>query len=171
MKTIPLTRGKVALVDDEDFEWLNRFKWCAHKVGNRWEATREFNLHATNGDSRSYHMTMAVFLIGTNRKLRIDHVNRNSLDNRKSNLRWATSGQNSVNWWREKSNRYGRGVFKNKYGTFQAHIKPKIDEHYHLGSFKNAKDARDAYDAAAVKFYGKFAMLNRDHFQKKGQEN
>jgi hypothetical protein len=167
MKTIPLTKGKVALVDDEDFAWLNRFKWYAKLCGTRWEAVREFSFVNSSGETVQYQISMATFLMGTKLSLVPEHKNRNSLDNRRENLRWASRSFNAVNWWRK--NKHGRGVVKHREGGFHAAIKKSIADKQktHLGMFATAQEARDAYDDAAIKYHGEFAMLNRDHFKPK----
>jgi hypothetical protein len=91
MKEIKLTRGKIALVDDTDYEWLNSFKWCwvevrkgytGYAVRNvgKWKATK--------------HQSMHRLLMGNPKGKVVDHINGNSLDNRRSNLQAISNRQN-----------------------------------------------------------------------------
>ena len=95
MKEIPLTQGKVALVDDEDFEWLNTWKWYAGKGsrGKRWYARTGFR--EQNGTRNIYmHQMLMLF---PKKPLQIDHLNHNGLDNQKDNLRVCTGRENMHN--------------------------------------------------------------------------
>lgn len=94
MKEIQLTQGKVALVDDEDFERLNQFKWYAHKDGKTFYAMR--SLPRING--RQHKIRMHHIVIGFPLKgLMSDHCDGNGLNNQRGNLRFVTSRQNSQN--------------------------------------------------------------------------
>ena len=89
--------------------------------------------------------------------LEIDHINRNKLDNRMSNLRVATSGQNNYN--RESKNKTGyRGVHKDK-KKYNARIKYKGEE-YGVYGLETKEEAALAYNELAIKYYGDFAQLN-----------
>jgi murein L,D-transpeptidase YafK len=144
MKTILLSKNKVALVDDEDFEYLNQWKWsyingyAARRPGGRW-------------------VRMHRLLMNTPANMETDHVNGNTLDNQKINLRICTSRQNKANQHKRSDNTSGyKGVNWHKENRcWVAHIHSK-----HLGVFKNIEDAARAYDAAAKEVYGEFAKPN-----------
>ena len=160
MKEIQLTQGKVALVDDEDFEYLNQWKWYAHtsKKSNTFYAAR--NSLKING--RTKRIKMHTFIYDKNNsEILIDHINNNGLDNRKSNLRICNHNQNQQNKLIYKSNTSGyKGVFwhkaANKWGS-RIGLNCKI---IYLGVYKNKIDAAKSYNEAAIKFYGEFAKLN-----------
>lgn len=156
MKTIKLTQNKIALVDDDDFERLSKFKWCAYRAGNTWYAQRY------NGPRKTMLMHREVF----NVKSCIDHKNGNGLDNRKENLRVATTSQNARNKIKNKQ-RNGKpcsSIFKGvsihrPSGKWQAHINNGDGQKY-LGLFTTQKDAAKVYDTNAYNLFGDFASLN-----------
>jgi hypothetical protein len=151
MPLIMLTRGKVAIVDDEDFDQLSKFKWHAHRnaATGVYRAVR----HVSGTRNKTVDMTREI--LGEREGFVVDHKNRDTLDNRRSNLRWASRAENAVNWLRR--NKHGaRGVFQNGPNTFTARIsinKVRIT----VGSFSNVDDAREAYIAAAQKYHRDFA--------------
>jgi len=158
LRTIPLTRGKVAIVDDEDFEKVNQFKWHASKTKRGlWYAKR----HVLIGDIDTTQ-SMHRFIMGLEHgdPQQVDHRNRvNTLDNRKENLRIATNAQNSRNQGHRKNNTSSmKGASWHK-GKWQAQItvNGKIQ---HLGLFPTVELAGQAYDAAALKYHGEFAAPN-----------
>ena len=93
MKEIKLTQGQFALVDDEDFEYLNQWKWYASKHKNDCRASREVSI----GHCKSINVSMSRVIMNAKDGQLIDHINRNPLDNRKSNLRFCTRSQNNTN--------------------------------------------------------------------------
>ena len=112
MKTIPLTQGQEAIVDDEDFEALSRYKWTAW-----WNPSSKsyyaYRMPTVNG--RRVRVTMHRQLLGLSHgdRLQGDHINRNTLDNRKRNLRIATASQNGMNRTKNGNNTSGfKGVVK-----------------------------------------------------------
>jgi hypothetical protein len=151
MKLIPLTQGKSAIVDDEDFGYLNQFKWCFNNGYAITMESRKFN----NGKQRRIYMHRVI--LNTPSDLEGDHVNRNRLDNRKENLRICTHKQNTQNHSILKSNTSGyRGVHflksKNKWRV--------IIQNEFIGYFNNKKQAAKTYNIEALKRYGEFANLN-----------
>lgn len=148
MRTIALSKTIVALVDDADFEAVSRVKWYPHKVSGHIYARGEVC------GKRTYLHRM---LLNPERQKVVDHINGNTLDNRRSNLRIATRAENSRNCPASKGRAF-KGVFPQASG-YMARIvvsrKPK-----YLGYFKNIEDAARAYDVAAVKEFGEFARLN-----------
>lgn len=155
MKEIKLTNGMVALVDDEDYEQLNKYKWHAMKAGNRglFYVTR----------MQAIEMPHQILGLCVDYRQIIDHINRNLLDNRKSNLRIVTPSQAQMH--RRKimgfSSQY-KGVYWAKSDEkWRAHIK-KNGLSYYLGRFDNEIDAACAYDEAAKKLFGEYSRLNFD---------
>lgn len=98
MKKIPLTQGRFAVVDDDDFERINKFKWCYHSTGYAMRRSEKFN-----GKSKILRMhreilnLLPLFLV--------DHIDCNKLNNSKLNLRTATNLENMRNRPRRKKNR------------------------------------------------------------------
>jgi len=154
MKEIKLTQGKVALVDDEDYEELNQYKWYAQKGGNAFYAAR------TALPSRSQIRMHRVIKKSPDDK-EIDHRNHNGLDNRKENLRICTRSQNQYNQKLSKNSTSGhKGVsWKQQNKKWQAHITINGIRKY-LGYYTAKEKARLAYNKAAKELFGEFALLN-----------
>jgi hypothetical protein len=148
MKEIVLTQGKVALVDDDDFEWLNQWKWFCNKAGY---AVRNLPKH------KSEYMHRAI--MKTPDGLQTDHVDHNKRNNQKNNLRICNNSQNQANRHYDKSKESGyRGVEKrgNKY---RAHV--TVNQNMiHLGHYENPEDAARVYNKAVIKYFGEFATIN-----------
>jgi hypothetical protein len=156
VKTIPLTQGQVALVDDADYEWLSAFNWYAwRRPGGTFYALRK--VRDPRGGWTNLRMHRAILPDGPE----TDHRNRNSLDNQRHNLRPATRSQNMANIGRPKTSTSGfKGVGWHKAsGKWAAHICVEQHQH-HLGLFSDAEAAARAYDKAAIESFGEFACLN-----------
>jgi hypothetical protein len=156
-KEIKLTQGKVAIVDDEDFEYLNQFKWQAHKNGNKFYAVTSLLIN------NKYRTKMMHRLIANNKnkKMHTDHINGDGLDNRKINLRICTHSQNLMNRGPQANNKTGyKGVcYDKRINKFRATISiTGINKN--LGCYINPVDAARAYNTAAIKYYCEFAQLN-----------
>ena len=159
MKEIKLTRGQVAIVDDEDYERISKHNWAVHPQRAGY-AVRKGN--KKRGEPRTILMHREV--LNAPRDAQIDHINRNSLDNRKCNLRLATVQKNAFN--RAKPNvkctsRY-KGVFQRKdQKSWSARIKHN-DRHIELGRYKEEAYAAAVYNYAARILFGEFRCENED---------
>jgi len=159
MKEIQLTQGKVAIVDDDDFEYLNQWKWFANNQCGKFYART--NIPNKNGKRGSILMHRLILKI-LKSKLQVDHLNHITLDNRKCNIRVCTQSENLQNCNKYNNNTSGyKGVNYNKINKkWQASIgvnKAKI----YIGSYINPIDAAKAYNEAAIKYHGEFANLNK----------
>jgi len=157
MKQIQLTQGKVALVDDDDFEYLNQFKWNAQKDGNKFYAKRMITI---NGKRTA--QLMHVVIMGDNPlKLDIDHKDGDGVNNQKSNLRLCTHQQNMMNrrLGINSSSKYKGVHYSNVRQKWQSRIQTE-GRRISLGFFNNKEDAARAYDVTAVKYHGDFFLLN-----------
>jgi hypothetical protein len=156
-KEIILTQGKVAIVDDEDYDYLNQFKWHVIKYGNIFYAYR--NIKKLNGKRSSFSMHRTI--MNANKGYIVDHINQDTLDNRKINLRICTQSQNQMNRNKTIKNKTGyKGVIQkgnNKFGV-QITLNKKI---IHIGYYIDPIDAARAYNSAALKYHGEFANLNK----------
>lgn len=152
---IPLTRGYVALVDDEDAaRVLAAGAWYA-EVG-----PRSRTVYAATKTSRRPRRTIHMHQVVTGWPY-VDHVNGDGLDNRRANLRPATQTQNNGNAPRYRNNTSGyKGVyFVARRGNWAAQIAVS-GRRFHLGTFADPVQAAKAYDDAAVRYFGEFARLN-----------
>ena len=153
MRTIKLTKGQVALVDDGSFNLLSQYRWHAGKNPNgKFYARRK-----SNGENEHMHR----MILNAPNGLDVDHVNGDSLDNRRANLRLCTRSENNMNRGVQCNNSSGyKGVTWNKRkNKFCAQIR-KEKRHYHCGYFDKPKDAAISYDMVALMLYGDFAITN-----------
>ena len=158
MKEIPLTQGQVTLVDDEDYEWLSQWKWCA-----AWDVrTRSFRACRTEIlDGKRHPRTMHGLIMKTHPGQEVDHVNHNTLDNRRENLRLCDHCQNQANQRKHADSKspYKGICWHARHKKWMATIHVR-GVHTHLGYFKTPEEAARAYDAAAKERWGEFACIN-----------
>jgi hypothetical protein len=154
MKTIELTQGQVALVDDEDYEELSKHKWsaCWHPHARTFYAARH---------SGKTTMPMHCQIMGERRGQKIDHIDHNGLNNQRYNLRACTNGQNIANSRKHRDgySRY-KGVCKDWDGKgWRAQITVNGIKR-HLGRFMDEESAARVYDQALREAWGDFALTN-----------
>lgn len=149
MKELTLSRGKIALVDDEDFEYVSQWKWTALFTSKNWYASRDGSkilLHRIIMRARSGQI--------------VDHKDRNGLNCQKINLRFCTKSQNQMNRRpRGGTSRYKGVWLRGDTDRWQAEI------HYNykkvsLGCYNTQEEAAIAYNKAAKEYHGEFANLN-----------
>ncbi len=158
-RKISLTRGKYALVDPQDYPRFAKYKWHLAKSPTGSYAVR-WQRCLDNNTRKRIWMHRQVIHIPDN--LLCDHINGNSLDNRKANLRPATVSQNLCN--RKKRKSKTRSIYKGlEWDKTQRKWKARIQinkRKIYLGSFNSEIDAAHAYDRAAKKYHREFANLN-----------
>ncbi len=143
----------IAVVDSEDFERLNRYNWCAE-----WRRKTKSFYAVRRGPAGDIYMAPEILRLPRGGRQHADHINHDTLDNRKCNLRKCTPGQNSYNVRPTGSSGF-KGVTLQD-GRWRAHIFPAAGKHVSLGCYGSAEEAARAYDRAARKLRGRFAFLN-----------
>lgn len=153
MKRISLTQGQVALVDDEDYNYLIQWKWCAKK-----DRPGKFYAGRTQ---RHRIILMHRVLMNAKKGQEVDHKNGDTLNNRRYNLRLCTSGQNNQNSMSRKnsSSRYKGVCFSNHARKWQVEITHKGKHHY-LGYYDSEEEAARTYDKFARIYFREFARTN-----------
>lgn len=144
------------MVDDEDYDYLNQW---------RWHFSHGYAMRRQSNPRKYIYMHREIMGIADkNGKIQIDHIDRNGLNNRRSNLRICSRRENRGNQKINSNNKSGyRGVCFDKTikGNlkWRARISAKHNEIF-LGRFTNSEDAARAWDTAAKKYFGDFARLN-----------
>ena len=151
VKQMPLTQGKFALVDDEDFEYLSQWKWSY--CGRR----------AYRHDKYGTPKNLAMHRVLTNAQphQHVDHINLNPLDNRKCNLRLCTRSQNQANVRPRKNttSKYKGVSWKTALKRWVVYVTKDGKQNY-VGVFKSEEEAALAYNKKASELFGEFALLN-----------
>lgn len=160
MKTIPLTRGLVALVDDADFDNFSQHRWLARKRPGLAYAAR-----ATYLDGKQTLLFMHRVILGSAAHgLHVDHIDGNGLNNQRANLRACSRSENQRNRGMTKTNKTGfKGVTTTKWNRNSANkYVAQIQVHgkkRSLGYFPTPEQAHTAYCEAAKNLHGEFARL------------
>lgn len=155
MKYIKLTDNKIAKIDDDDFELVSKYKWCLSYK----KAKRLYAISKIGGKNVRMHR----LIINAPRNLLVDHINFNTLDNRKENLRLCNPTENA---------RHSRTLIKTKSGfkgvVYERGLRKKPwrvrirfnGTYTTIGYYKKKELAAKAYNKAAKAYFGKFASLN-----------
>ena len=147
MKTIELSQGKFAFVDDEDYEMLMAMgKWSASKSPHSFYACKYVDGKYTG---------MHRIIMSPPDRCEVDHINGNGLDNRRSNLRICTHSENSRNRGRNKNNKIGMKRVRFLRGKYEANICFKGKQIY-LGCFNSSEEAYAAYCKKGRELFGDF---------------
>lgn len=151
-KRIALSNGGYALVDAADFDILNKYSWRRNNCG--------YVMHRVHREGYARSLLLHRMLMCPAKKLHVDHINGDKLDNRRCNLRIATPSQNARNSKRPNSNTTGyKGTrFLVRTQRFSAQIKVEGKLH-HLGYFDTAEEAHAAYCAKATELSGEYARF------------
>ena len=157
---VPLTKGYTATIDAADAGLVMQYKWHAHVKRLPSGRVLVYTQATTNGRLISIHRLIMGFP-----RCKVDHVDCDPLNNRRSNLRLANnsnSGANTRKQNRNTSSKY-KGVSLARGGRTQIYWHAYITVNYkrlHLGFYRIEEDAAMAYDAAAVSAFGEFARTN-----------
>jgi mannitol-1-phosphate/altronate dehydrogenase len=153
MKYIPLTCDKMAMVDDDDFEWLIRNSWYYNAGGYACrERSVDVMLYMHIAIVERHHLFISD---------RIDHIDQNGINNQKQNLRPATRSQNAANRGLQTNNTSGyKGVvYYKRDAKWVAQIKYQ-GSYVYLGRYSSKEAAAKMYDIKAKQLFGEYAVLN-----------
>lgn len=153
MAFITLANGGQAVIDDQAFDLVNRYRWC--------ETSRGYVATSLWVDGKKPILFMHRLVMDSPAGMHVDHINHNKLDNRRSNLRTCTNMQNQWNSSKHIDNTSGhKGVSwsksEKKWQVLIQHNKNRK----HLGFFNDKELAAKAYNKAALRLFGNFANLN-----------
>jgi hypothetical protein len=151
MKQIKLTKGKFAIIDDEYFEYLNKWKW---HLSDQGYAIRTQHIKIGFKKYKNKHIRLHRLINNTPDDMFTDHINRDKLDCRKENLRSVTKSQNGINRSKQNNNHSGfKGICWNEHAKkWMVEIKVKPTKIY-LGIYKNLEEAIEVRKEAERRYH------------------
>jgi AP2 domain len=153
MKELPLGHKMYALIDDEDVGRCLQFSWFIARKTNTNYARTKFRKSDGGGSIMLHNFIMEAY-----NGEQYDHIDKNGLNNQKSNLRRCTQSLNRASALSPGSSSGYRGV-RFRRGAWEVELNTKV-KGYYLGRFDNVIDAARAYDRKALELFGEFATLN-----------
>lgn len=155
MRRIPVAKGKYwALVDDEDFEKVSKYKWYARPVNTKIYAASDIKV-----EGKVLRISMHRFILETPKGVYVDHIDGDTLNNCRSNLRECTQSQNMANMGLTTRNKSGyKGVYY--YRGWRSSVRFR-NRTIHLGVFPTPLAAAKAYNKKIQELWGEFAKSNR----------
>lgn len=159
MKEIQITQGNKAVINDDDFDKVSRYKWYSvTPVKCTWQRYAAAKNYPDGGFKT---ILMHRLIMNAPKGVVVDHKDGNGLNNQRSNLRLCTDTQNKHNCRLSSTNKSGyRGVsFHDKTKKFRAYIS-KNNKTIHLGLYETSEDAARARDKICEELRGEFAVLN-----------
>lgn len=148
-RTITLTKGMKAIVDPEDYDIISGMKWCVTNSRGQLRA-----LHSKRNGSKINTILMSRYIMDCPENMVVDHINHNTLDNRRCNLRICTRSENM----RNRVSHGCKGVSRH-YSKWRSRITIN-GETIIIGDFIDKQDAILAYNNAAIQYHGIFANTN-----------
>jgi len=159
MKTIPVSQGRTALIDDEDFEIVSQNKWSLKKSNHD---RTEYAHRSIKVNGKWTHVSLHRFILNPPSKMEVDHIDGNGLNCQRANMRLCTHKQNMRNM-----------RMHNKHGLKGVHFVGNLPPHRQwmatikingflktIGHFPTLIEAGAAYNSMAVQHFGEFAKLN-----------
>ncbi|MFC1782274.1 HNH endonuclease [Planctomycetota bacterium] len=163
MAFLPLTQGHVAIVDEEDLEYLQQWNWYINRYrSNLIYPIRKERISVGNWKPRKLHHEVLRLKVPLPKGKVIDHINHDTLDCRKGNLRVCSMSENNCNrrpWGKIMTSKYKGVTWQKRYQHWEVAISLNHKRQW-LGHFKSEYDAVMAYNAAAIELHGSFAWLN-----------
>ena len=162
MAFLPLSGDHVAIVDDEDLEYLKQWKWFISRSSQKLTAVRKQRLSAGIWYVRRLHHEVLGLKVPLPKGKVVDHINHDTLDCRKGNLRVCSIAENVCNrrpWRKNMTSKYKGINWHKKNKRWGAAIQFHGVKQW-LGSFESEYDAVQTYNAAAIELHGPFACIN-----------
>lgn len=152
---IPLTQGKVAVIDFADFEKVRKYKWVAFKGRKTWYARCSIG-------PINYKLYLHRLILNARAGVQVDHRDGDGLNNTQHNLRSCSNSQNhqALQIKHVHATSRFRGVCWDKKRLLWFAQTKHEGRHFNIGRFASEEEAARAYDAKAKELFGEFASPN-----------